>query len=148
MRPVLNILFFSLLLSGCMIPDDQTNEREEYEISSMMNTDTLIVDTSDELFEVSSRVDGTNVHLSLKTSGTFDYVITESEITIRVPDWSGTLKKTDNTHFSLLRGNRFAADELAVYFILSSSKVIYLEKENRHINPSTPVLIKRVKVPV
>jgi len=129
-----------------MIPDDETNERLEAEISDMMDTDTLIVNTSEELFTVETKTDGNTTSVYLKTSGTFDYVITESDLALTIPNCSCTIQKKDNTHFTIIRKSATSEEDLLLQFILSSDKVIYLEKENRYINPAVPVLIKRLKI--
>ena len=127
-------------LTGCMVPDDQTNEREEAEVSQMMESQTLTIDTSRELFRITTKKRKQSVNVKIIPLGTFEYSIQYLDLTIKANDFP--VKKNSNESFQITLPKEFQEEELEIKLYVSSDQPIYLNKK-RYDDSTATVFLKK-----
>lgn len=141
MKKSLLAILLLLNLTGCMLPDDQTNEREEVEVSRMMDSQTLNVDTSRKLFTTTAKYWKGVLNVKIDPIGIFGYIIQESDLMIEAGGYP--VKKNSNESFQITLPKNFEDEELEIKVYMSSDQPIFLNKK-RYDSPAVVLLKKQV----
>lgn len=106
----------------------------------MMESQTLTIDTSRELFRITTKKRKQSVNVKIIPLGTFEYSIQYLDLTIKANDFP--VKKNSNESFQITLPKEFQEEELEIKLYVSSDQPIYLNKK-RYDDSTATVFLKK-----